>query len=74
MACGGARYKVTASLATVEEYITRQRLAMQQCLGSVQVAHGHQPMKMPQLQLWNNSHGGPHEISHADWDYSNQGS
>jgi hypothetical protein len=31
-------------------------------------ATGHQPVKMPQLQLWNESRGEAHAISHDSWD------
>jgi hypothetical protein len=40
----------------------------------MQVAHGlygHQPMKMPYLQLRNESRGEPHAISHENCDYPN---
>jgi hypothetical protein len=42
----------------------------------VQVANGlyrHQPVKVPQLQLWNESPGGAHAILHKNWDYPNRG-
>jgi len=34
--------------------------------------HGHQPIKMPKLQLWEESCGEAHAISHENRDYPNQ--
>jgi hypothetical protein len=42
----------------------------------MQVAHGlyrHQPLEIPQLQLWNNSLGEAHVMPHENWDYPNRG-
>jgi hypothetical protein len=35
---------------------------------------GHKAMKMPNLQLWNESRGEAHAISYENWDYATRGS
>jgi hypothetical protein len=44
---------------------------------SMQFTHGlqgHQPMKMPQLELWNKSHREAHVTTHENCDYANRAS
>jgi hypothetical protein len=63
-----------------DDYVFRrleQRLLETESAFGMQVAfglHGHQPMKMPWMQMWNESCGEANAMSRENWDYLNRGS